>query len=175
MNNLKRKAVGAVFALGLALVASAPAAAAQPTRTRIPGTLVSHFAPGDGCEFAVTAYKLPSSHTTEIDFSDGTIVFDAHSLHRRIISDVTGFEYDNNIVSHEVDNVDANGIDHGSINGQFVWTFFPGDTYIDGTVTDHVVSLDMVGRATYLVGWDTGQTLQISFVGQYTDICAAIS
>jgi len=34
---------------------------------------------------------------------------------------------------------------------------------------------DMVGRATYLVNWDTGTTLAISFAGQSTDICAAIS
>ena len=86
-----------------------------------------------------------------------------------------GAEYQNNVVFHEVDNIDGNGIDHGSASGQFVWTFLPGDTYIDGTVLDHVVSLDMVGHATYVVNWNPGQTLQTSFVGQYTDICAAIS
>jgi hypothetical protein len=71
--------------------------------------------------------------------------------------------------------IDGNGIDHGSIQGQFIWTFLVGDVYLDGSVMDHVTSLDMVGRATYTVDLDTGATLAISFVGQYTDICAAIS
>jgi hypothetical protein len=175
VTRLTRAARGAVIALALALLVAAPAAAAQPTRFFIQGTLVSHYPAGDGCEFDVTAYKLPSAHTTVTLFSDGTQFYDAHSLHRRIVNDATGAEYDESIVSHEVDNVDSDGIDHGSISGQFIWTFLVGDVYIDGTVMDHVTSLDMVGRATYVVNWNTGQTLQISFVGQYTDICAAIS
>ena len=175
MKQFTRTAFGAVVALALALAMAAPAAAAQPDRYVIQGTLVSHYAAGEGCEFDVTAYKLPSAHTTVTTFSDGTQFYDAHSLHRRIVSDVTGLEYDESIVSHEIDNVDANGIDHGSISGQFIWTFFVGDVFIDGSVMDHVTSLDMVGRATYTVDWDTGATLAISFVGQSTDICAAIS
>jgi len=171
MKAATRVALGLALAFGVA----APVAAAQPTRFVIEGTLVSHYPAGEGCEFDVTAYKLPSAHTTVTTFSDGTQFYDAHSLHRRIVNDATGAEYDDNIVSHEVDNVDANGIDHGSINGQFIWTFLPGDVYLDGTVLDRVVSLDMVGRATYLVNWDTGTTLAISFAGQSTDICAAIS
>ena len=175
MNARRRTASGAVVALVLALAAAAPAAAAQPTRTIYPGTPVSHYPAGQGCEFDVTAYKLPSARTTMVEFSDGTLVFETHSMHRRIISDVTGIEYDENIESHEVDNVDGNGIDHGSIQGQFIWTFLVGDVFIDGTVMDHVTSLDMAGRATYAVEWNTGATLAIDFVGQSTDICAAIS
>ena len=175
MNALRRTASGAAIALVLGLAAAAPAAAAQPDRYVIQGTLVSHYLAGEGCEFDVTAYKLPSAHTTVTTFSDGTQFYDAHSLHRRIVNDATGAEYDESIVSHEVDNVDGNGIDHGSIQGQFIWTFLVGDVYIDGTVMDHVTSLDMVGRATYTVDWNTGATLAISFVGQSTDICAAIS
>lgn len=175
MKKLTRTAPVAAIALVLALAAAAPAAAAQPDRYVIQGTLVSHYPAGEGCDFDVTAYKLPSAHTTVTTFSDGTQFYDTHSLHRRIVNDATGAEYDESIVSHEVDNVDGNGIDHGAINGQFIWTFFPGDVYLDGTTLDHVVSLDMVGRATYLVDWNSGATLAISFVGQYTDICAAIS
>ena len=172
---LNRAARGAVIAIVLAAVWAAPTMAGQPDRYVIPGTLVSHYPAGEGCDFDVTAYKLPTAHTTVVTFSDGTQFYDAHSLHRRIVSDVTGLEYDESIVSHEVDNVDANGIDHGSINGQFIWTFLVGDMYLDGSVMDHVTSLDMVGRATYTVDWNTGATLAISFVGQYADICAAIS
>ena len=175
MTRLSRTARGALIAVALAVIWAAPAAAAQPTRSVIQGTLVSHYPAGEGCDFDVTAYKLPSAHTTVIEFSDGTLVFDAHSLHRRIVNDATGAEYDENIVSHEVDNVDANGIDHGSINGQFIWQFYPGDMGPDGVILDHVLALDIVGRATYVVEWDTGVTLEISIVGSYTDICAALS
>ena len=175
MNTLRRASSGAAVALAIALAAAAPAAAAQPDRYIIPGTLVSHYPAGEGCDFDVTAYKLPSAHTTVTTFSDGTQFYDQHSLHRRIVNDATGAEYDDNIVSHEVDTVDSDGIIHGSINGQFIWQFYPGDVYVDGSILDHLVALDMVGRATYLVNGNTGATLQISFVGQYTDICAAIS
>jgi hypothetical protein len=175
MTRLSRTARGALIAVALAVIWAAPAAAAQPTRSVIQGTLVSHYPAGEGCAFDVTAYKLPSAHTTVIEFSDGTLVFDAHSLHRRIVNDATCAEYDENIVSHEVDNVDANGIDHGSINGQFIWQFYPGDMGPDGVILDHVLALDIVGRATYTVVWETGVTLEISIVGRYTDICAAIS
>jgi hypothetical protein len=175
MNPLRRTAIRVVIALALTLVAAAPVAAAQPDRYVIPGTLVSHYPAGEGCDFDVTAYKQPSAHTTVTTFSDGTQFYDAHSLHRRIVNDATGAEYDDNIVSHEVDHVDGAGIDHGSISGQFIWTFLVGDVYVDGSVMDHVTSLDMVGRATYTVDWNTGATLAISFVGQYTDICAALS
>lgn len=175
MNPLRRTATRVVIALALTLVAAAPVAAAQPDRYVIQGTLVSHYPAGEGCDFDVTAYKLPSAHTTVTTFSDGTQFYDAHSLHRRIVNDATGAEYDDNIVSHEVDHVDGAGIDHGSINGQFIWTFLVGDVYVDGSVIDHVTSLDMVGRATYTVDWNTGATLAINFVGQYTDICAALS
>ena len=125
--------------------------------------------------FAVTAYARPTARTTVFEFSDGTLVFEPHSMHYRIVSDATGAEYDTSIQAHEIDNVDGNGTDHGSISGRFAWTFYPGDASIDGTVTDHVISLDMVGRATYTVYCNTGATLSIDFVGQSTDICAAIS
>ena len=175
MSNLTRPARGAVIAFVLALACAAPASAAQPTRYEIPGTLVSHVPAGEGCDFAVTAYKLPSAQTTVTEFSNGTLAFEAHSLHRRIVNDATGAEYNDNIVSYEVDRVDSAGIDHGTINGQFIWQFYPGDMGPDGVVLDHVLALDITGRATYVVDWNTGVTLAITIVGQTTDICAAIS
>jgi phage baseplate assembly protein gpV len=172
---LTRTARGAVIAVVLALVVAAPAAAAQPTRSVIDWQPVSHFPAGTGCDFDVTAHNLPSAHTNVIEFSDGTLVYDAHSLHRRIVNDTTGARYDNSIVFHEVDRVDSAGIDHGTVNGQFVWQFYPGDMGPDGVILDHVLALDIVGRATYVVDWNTGVTLEFSMVGRYTDICAAIS
>jgi hypothetical protein len=173
---LNRLARGAGIALVLALVAAAPAAAAQPVRTKTSdSTRVSHFPAGTGCTFDVTVYRARDRWFTETDFSDGRIAFEVHSMQRTIVNDATGAEYTNNIVFHEIDNIDGSGIDHGAASGEFVWQFYPGDVYLDGTVLDHLVALDMIGRATYTVDWNTGQTLQISFVGQYTDICAAIS
>ena len=45
----------------------------------------------------------------------------------------------------------------------------------DGVILDHLLTLDIVGRATYVVDGSTGVTLAISVVGQATDICATIS
>jgi hypothetical protein len=174
MNTLRRAASVAAIALAFALLAAAPAAAAQPSRTVYPSAPVSHYPAGTGCDFDVTAYKLPSAHTTEIDFSNGTVVFETHSMHRRIVNDATGAEYDQNIESHERDTFDGDLI-RGTINGQFIWQFYPGDMGPDGAILDHLLALDIVGRATYVVEGNTGVTLAISIVGQTTDICAAIS
>lgn len=174
MSTLRRTASGAVIAVALAAVLAAPAAAAQPTRTIYALQPVRHFPAGAGCDFDVTAYALPSAHGTEIDFSDGTMVFETHSMHRRIVNDATGAEYVQNIESHEVDHFDGDLI-RGTINGQFIWEFYPGDMGPDGVILDHILALDIVGRATYAVEGSTGVTLAISIVGQTTDICAAIS
>jgi hypothetical protein len=176
MSRRNRTARGAGIAIALTLALAAPAAAAQPTRTVIPATtFVTQYAAGQGCDFAVTAYKQPGSRMTITEFSDGTLVFQTLAMHRRIVNDATGAEYETNSVYHEVDRVDGNGIDHGTASGQFVWQFYPGDRGPDGVILDHVLALDIVGRATYVVDWNTGQTLQISIVGTVTDVCAALA
>lgn len=171
---LPRTARGAVIAMALALVVAAPAAAAQPTRTIIWAGPVGYFPAGSGCDFDVTVYRSPGSRTTISDFSSGTETILNHASHRAITNDATGAQFVESSISHEADTFDGDLI-HGSINGQFIWQFYPGDVGPDGLVLDHLLALFVVGQATYTVDANTYATLAIDFVGQMTDICAAIS
>ncbi len=114
---LPRAALGTVIVLALALVAAAPAAAAQPTKTVMtfaPG--VSHYPAGTGCTFDVTAYRQPGARVTIKDFSDGTEVIETHNMHRTIVNDATGATFADNLEAHEVDRVDpATGVIQGSV------------------------------------------------------------
>ena len=98
-----------------------------------------------------------------------------HAVFRTITNDETGATFVENSVYHEVDRFDGDLI-KGSIEGQFIWQFYPGDVGLDGVVLDHLLALFMIGKATYTVDATTGATLQIDFSGSTaTDICAAIS
>ena len=171
---LTRTTRGAVVALALALLGAAPAAAAQPTRTVIVAGPVAHYPAGTGCEFDVTVYRSPGSRTTITDFSDGNEMLLNHATHRTITNDATGATFVEESISHEVDTF-PNGLITGTINGQFIWEFYPGDVGPDGVVLDHLLALYVQGVATYVVDGTTYATLEIHIVGTITDICAAIS
>ena len=175
MISLTRTARGAVIALALALIAAAPAAAAQPTRTVTYVGLVAHYPAGTGCDFDVTVYRSAGSRYTNTSFSDGRFVTENHAVHRTITNDATGATFVESSISHEVDRFDDAGLIVGTISGQFIWQFYPGDVGPDGVVLDHLLALFIQGTATYVVDANTGATLKITIVGTTTDICAAIS
>ncbi len=173
---LPRTARGAVIALALALVVAAPAAAAQPTRTVFPITsLVQHYGAGSGCPFDVTVYLTPGARTTITSFSDGSTVYEAHSMKRVITSDVTSKTFVENLVFHDLERTDpATGVLHGVTSGQQIQTFWPGDVGPYGIV-QQVSSYQIDGTAWW--AWDpaTGQQPSFSYTGTITDICAALS
>lgn len=173
---LARMARGAGFAVMLALVVAAPAAAAEPTRTVNHITdLVQHFAAGDGCPFDVTVQKTPGARVTITDFSDGREVVEAHSMHRTITSDTTGLSFVENIESRDVEWIDpTTGLVFGQTSGQFIDTFWPGDAGPYGIV-DQNVSYSIVGHQTYVLDPNTYGTLAVTIKGTITDICAALS
>lgn len=174
MKRLTRPASGVVIALALAILSAAPAAAAQPTRTVNDLAPVAHYPAGSGCDFDVTAYRTPGSRGAITDFSDGREQIVSVQVARKVVNDATGASFVHNLIFLEVDRFDG-GLIHGSINGQFIWQFYPGDVGPDGVVLDHLLALYMVGRATYTVDATTGATLAIDFQGTMTDVCAAIS
>lgn len=176
MNKLNRTAPSAVIALVLAAAWAAPTAAAQPTRTVVPApNLVEHFPAGYGCTFDVTVYLAPGARTTVTNFSDGTTVYEAHSLNRVITSDVTGKTFVDNQVFRDVEWIDAaTGVLHGVTTGQQIQTFWPGDVGPFGIVTQP--SAYMIDGIAWWA-WDpaTGQQPSFAYAGPITDICAAIS
>jgi hypothetical protein len=76
--------------------------------------------------------------------------------------------------SHEVDRLE-NGVIYGTISGQFIFEFAPGDVGPDGAILDHLLALYIQGKATYVIDGTTFATLAISIEGTTTDICAALS
>lgn len=176
MSRLTRPARGAVIALVLALVVAAPAAAAQPTRVVRPAqNLVEHFPAGSGCTFDVTVSLMPSARATITEFSDGTTVYQGHSMHRVITSDVTGKTFGGNLEFRDAEWIDAtSGLLIGETSGQFIDTFWPGDVGPYGVV-DENVSYAITGRQTYVLDPNTYATLALSISGSVVNICTAIS
>ena len=173
---LPRAAHGAVIALALALLCAAPAAAAGPTRTIYQGTPVSHVPAGTGCTFDVTAYKLPGAHITVTEFSDGTVVYESHSMHRIIVNDATGATFENNLEYHDVERTDpATGLIHGVTKGQSLQQLVPGDIMPDGRVVTQPVAYQIWGTQRWT--WDpaTGQTIFLSYTGAITNICEELA
>ncbi len=176
MSRLTRTARGSVIAIALALVAAAPAAAVQPTRTVIVAGPVSHYPAGTGCDFDVTVYRSPGSRTTITDFSDGHEMLLNHATHRTIVNDATGAAFVETSAYREVDRFDADaGVIRGAVTGQSIFAFAPGDVAPNGSIVDHTYSIFIRGKVSYVIDATTFATLAISVQGSYTDICAAIS
>lgn len=168
---------GAFIALVLALVVAAPAAAAQPTRTVIPYPAgFTHHPAGTGCVFDVTAYRTDHTFVIITDFSDGREMLINHSKRRTIVNDATGAAFLETTAYREVDRFDADaGVIRGSVTGQSIFQFAPGDVAPDGSIVDHPYAIFIQGKVTYVIDGITFATLAISVQGSYTDICAAIS
>jgi hypothetical protein len=173
---LTRTARGAVIALVLALVAAAPVAAAQPTRTVIDlGPLTRQAPAGTFCDFDVTLSR-PASWLRIMDFSDGREALVGHAIPRTVTNDATGATFVASTSAHEVDRFDPDStLVRGEATGQFIYEFLPGDVGPDGVVVDHLLELFIQGKATYVYDSNTGATLEITIQGTATDICAAIS
>jgi len=172
---LTRTARGAVIALLLAVVVAAPAAAAQPTRTVIDAQQFTHYPAGTGCaDFDVTVYRPRGGWTAITDFSGGSEAAVNHAIERTITNDATGATFVENSISHEVDTFE-NGQIIGTISGQFIFEFYPGDVGPDGSILDHILALYIQGWASYVIDGTTFATLAITITGTTTDICAALS
>ena len=168
---------GALVAVVLALVAAAPAAAAQPTRTvsHFPADRVGHFPAGTGCPFDVTVYSSPKGHGSVTDFSDGTEVYEVHAMFRTITNDATGATFVENQEYRDAEWIEAtSGLLRGETTGQFIDTLWPGDVGPYGVV-DQNVSYSIIGSQTYVLDPNTYAVLALHIKGTITNICAAIS
>jgi len=176
-SRLIRAARGAVVALLLVLVVAAPAAAAKPTRTVIHASAGSTSYPaGSGCVFDVTAYRTDRAFSITMDFGDGRAQFINHSTRRTIVNDATGALFVGTTAFREVDRFDADaGVIRGSVTGQSIFQFAPGDVAPDGSIVDHTYAIFIQGTVSYVIDATTFATLAISVQGSYTDICDEIS
>jgi hypothetical protein len=174
---LTRTARGAVVAVALALLWAAPAAAAQPTRTvtHLRGDRVGHFPAGTGCTFDVTVYVNSRAQVTVTEFSDGSTVYEVHSMKRAITNDATGVSFVENQQYHDREWIDpATGWIRGVTSGQSIQQFYPGDVGPYGIVEQPAA---YVIYGTTWWAWDpaTEHETEFTWTGTLTDICAAIS
>ena len=176
MERLTRTARGAVLALGVAIMAAAPATAAQPTRTLIyvpPST--RSFDAGAFCAFAVTTDRPSGQRLTYTDFSDGREAVMGLVVRRTYTNPATGMTFAAPTDAHEVDWFDAYPLVRGTAQGQFIWQAMPGDVGPGGVIIDRLTQFYIQGSVTYVSNWETGATSEFSMTGKATDICAAIS
>jgi hypothetical protein len=174
MARRNRSARGALVALVLAAVWAAPAAAAQPIRTPFspdPGTISA----GYGCSFDVLRQILPGAHDVDTVFSDGRDVLNAHGdvvmtnaitgksiVHHANFSDTEWFD-------------PSDGLVHGVTSGRFLAGGSPGDAGPFGVIGAPGALYIEVGRSTYAYDPNTFVTVQYSYTGTLTDVCALLS
>ena len=175
VNELIRIATGAVVALVLALAATSPAAAAQPTRTvyqlRYPFFTIQA---GNFCDFAVEGH--PSwGFQASTEFSDGSTQWSVRA-HGAYVNPANGDSYwvEDNWRDRDRPIAGTTRV-YSVVNGQATYTFWPGDMGPYGLV-DHLVSYHIVGT-TYAT-WDSVTYQTYSFAwsgGTITNVCAELS
>ncbi len=179
MNALRRTAPAAVVALVLALGATAPAAAAQPTHIYHGGYTAIDLPAGTACAFDVQGQpdNITMAHGLAIrwDRSDGTVVHFTRAKGAYVNME-TGAEYPTEDTYRDVSTYDdATGILVGSESGPTTWSFLPGDQGPFGVVGENGGLYHFIGTVSYTYDLNVFQILQFSFTGSVVDVCAALS
>ena len=185
MSPLTRAARGAAIALAFALLASAPAAASQPTRTVRPlhGGFVDPA--GTACAFDVAGEpnaKPPSASAfqsggfvAETDFSDGTVTYSVRARGAYVNLE-TGARFETVDTYMERDQIDPDtGYIVGGATGSVTFYFLPGDHGPYGIVQYPGALYHFDGATSYTIDPNTFATYEFSYSGSITDVCAAIS
>jgi hypothetical protein len=155
-------------------VVAAPAAAAQPARTRyVPST--GPIPAGTACSFEVLRQILPGAHDVYTEYSDGRSVLNAHG-------DVvlTNAETGASFVHHAAFNSPewfdpSTGLIRGMVNGSVLQGFWPGDAGPYGVVGAPGALYRFVGTIWYAYDPDTYVTVEFRYQGTITDICALLA
>ncbi len=173
MFRLQRAARGAAIALVLALVVTAPAAAARPTRfVRAPHSGV--LAAGTACPFDV--YGEPFKGFVAItDFGDGAQMVQ-ESGKGQYVNLATGTTFVVKESYRAFDRFDdATGIDLGMVSGQFEFVFLPGDLGPFGVVGDSGAFYRFVGTVAATFDANVNRVTQFTYSGTIIDVCTVLS
>ncbi|MBA2719523.1 MAG: hypothetical protein H0U52_09830 [Chloroflexi bacterium] len=123
----------------------------------------------------MTVYRARDGRATETDFSDGSTVYEVHSMKRTITNDATGQSLTENQIYHDLEWIDpSNGWIRGITSGQSIQQFYPGDVGPNGIVQEPAA---YIIHGTTWWAWDPATEHQTEFrwTGTLTDICAVIS
>jgi hypothetical protein len=173
MARLTRPALGAVIALVLAVLAAAPAAAAQPSRVVLDLTPFSLPA-GTACAFAVEG-QPSSGFFAKTIFADGR---EMHSVHAKgsYVNVATGARFETGDIFTEIDQFDpTTGIVTGLNDGGTTISFLPGDQGPYGMVGSNGALYHFVGTVHYTYDTNTSVFSVVSYSGSVMDVCAALS
>jgi len=179
MSGFARSSRGAAFAMALMLVAAAPAAAAQSSRTVRPVSGGFSLPAGTACAFDVAAQ--PSTVTIDhgfianTTFSDGTVLRFVRAT-GAYVNVATGARYPTQDTFRDFSSYDPETrLQVGVETGQMTWSFLPGDIGPFGVVGSDGALYHFIGTVSYTWDDNTFHITEFSFVGSVEDVCAALS
>lgn len=179
MSRRNRLARGAGIALTLGLIAAAPAAAAQPTRTVRPLSGGFVLPAGTACAFAVagspSTVSVRNGFVSTLAFSSGEVLRFVRA-EGAYVNLATGAEFPTEDTFRDLSTYDAaTGIIVGVESGETTWSFLPGDQGPFGIVGSDGALYHMIGTVSYTFDVNTNHATQFAYTGSVTDVCAALS
>lgn len=179
MEQVIRPARVAVIVLALVLIAAAPVAAAQPSRSVRPLSGGFTYPAGTACAFDVagepSAVSLEHGFIADTTFSDGTVL---HFVRAKgaYVNVATGARYPTEDTFRDVSTYDAaTNTLTGLETGQTTFSFLPGDVGPFGVVGRDGALYHFIGSLSYTYDLDTFHSTEFSYTGSVEDVCAALS
>jgi hypothetical protein len=174
MARLTRLARGIVVAVVLALVVAAPAAAATPPTRTVYEPHEFVIPAGQGCSFDIRGVPT-SGFQAQTVFSDNEWRKSIHVKGYYENMD-TGATYWVNDTWSELDVYDpATNILVVSTSGQVDTEFWAGDASPFGGLMTTATMYRFTGTTTNTVDFNLNHTVQFTWSGRVTDLCAALS
>src|SRR5262249_1754082 len=130
---------------------------------------------GQSCLFQVDRQILPGAHDVYTEFGDGRSVLNAHG-DVLVSNHDTGKSFVHHAEFNGTEWFDASsGLMRGMTSGQVMQGFWPGDMGPYGIVGGDGALFRVVGTMWYAYDPNTYVTVQFSFAGTITDVCALLS
>ena len=179
VSRLRSATRGAVIALTLVLLAAAPAAAAEPSRSVRSLSGGFTLPAGTACAFDVagepSTVSIRNGFIADTAFSDGTVL---HFVRAKgaYVNLVTGARYPTEDTFRDLSTYDANTkLQIGVETGETTWSFLPGDIGPYGVVGSDGALYHFIGSVSYTWDNNTFHTTEFSYTGTVEDVCAALS
>jgi hypothetical protein len=173
-----RPARSAVMALALMLIAAAPVAAAQPSRSVRPLSGGFTYPAGTACAFEVAGapsrVSVEHGFIADTTFSDGTVL---HFVRAKgaYVNVATGARFSTEDTFRDVSTYDpVTNTLTGVETGQTTWSFLPGDVGPFGLVGSDGALYHFIGSLSYTYDLNTFHSTAFSYTGSVEDVCAAL-
>ena len=128
---------------------------------------------GLGCAFPVGGTPH-LDHGTITQYSDGRIVTRNHASQTLTNLD-TGASYQHYSRYEIIERIDANNLDHVTINGTFLVQFYPGDQGPFGTVGENGALYGLIGHSEGTLDLNADVVTSWKTDGQAQDVCRILA